>query len=233
MMDPGSAQQAREVSYLWFVTFGFVTVTFISTVLQVWRAKENLKSMLLRMNEGELRYKIGPREILEDIKKDKEMKRSLLDHMEKELSSEILQFILRVDEWKKFIADPKNDEVSPGKNQRAREIYDEFIRSGAINEVNLPSTMKEDLWNVFAGSGSNGIVASVFDKAQNEATDLLIKDSLPRFVSKHAKLWVHRKKSVYSLKDKGSSNKSSERENSPTASVYDIEAYSTIGNSLS
>ena len=235
-IDPGSVQASRSISFFWGIALTYIAMTFISTVLQVRRAKQNLAALLLRMNEEALRNKVDVKEILEDIKKDKEMKRSLFDHMQKELSSEILEFIIRVDEWRSFVSDPKNEHVSPGKNQRAREIYDEFIRPLAINEVNLSSLIKDALYNIFnGGGGANTITIVVFDKAYEEATNLLINDTLPRFIDKHKKVWAKQSTNTSTTTttttvEKISNNKTSSKENTPKGTINNDDEDAIVFN---
>uniref|UniRef100_A0A914EFB6 RGS domain-containing protein n=1 Tax=Acrobeloides nanus TaxID=290746 RepID=A0A914EFB6_9BILA len=89
-----------------------------------------------------------------------------------ELSEENLRFWFEVEEFKKL----KNGKKST--LARAHQIYDEYIREQAPNEVNLDSATKA----ATKAALESGAKPDTFNLAQARIEQLMSKDSYPRFV---------------------------------------------------
>jgi len=78
----------------------------------------------------------------------------------------------------------RRSERDPEKFEKIRrsavEVVDEFVKEGAMKQINVPASVREQIEK--AVSDSDNIDITVFDEAQAEIFNLMKKDTLPRFV---------------------------------------------------
>ena len=164
LTDPGAAYVHSRFNFRIISLFGGLLAMYIQTVHQVLIAKRIKHDVIQSPN-------FNREDLFLDVRRDKHLNRRLRMFLENELSGEILNFLDRVDDFKR-------DFEREGRNLRARQIYDEFIIQRAPHEVNLSYGTKQDVTNrIMTGH----IDFNIFDDAYAEVRDALLKDGFTRF----------------------------------------------------
>jgi len=107
------------------------------------------------------------------------------EHLANEWAVENLKFWSQVETFRGQYANFKKVKDA---NRAAVQIFNTFIRHGAVMDVNIPSFMRDKLTDFFDKHSQSdpdfaavAIPATVFDEAQREIYNLMEKDSFQRF----------------------------------------------------
>lgn len=107
------------------------------------------------------------------------------DHLANEWAVENLRFWSQVESFKSSYDRFKSVRES---NLVAWQTYETFIRPGAVLDVNLPSSVRDQIINIFETKlnedpefAVGAIPSTVFDGAQKEVFDLMERDGFQRF----------------------------------------------------
>jgi hypothetical protein len=90
----------------------------------------------------------------------------------KEFNTENLHFYTSILEYRDQLED-----IQKTINETAQKVIDHYIKAGAIEQVNIPATMREDILTKF----KSGATAHLFDRAAEEIHGIMKKDTHPRF----------------------------------------------------
>jgi hypothetical protein len=94
--------------------------------------------------------------------------------LEKEFALENLLF------WDEVTRFKTNYRALIDSRKAAEDIYQLFISEQSVMQVNLPSSTRREL-DILFGNNTSIISADVFDKAQEEVFQLMVRDSFSRF----------------------------------------------------
>ncbi|GMI38768.1 hypothetical protein TeGR_g4414 [Tetraparma gracilis] len=99
------------------------------------------------------------------VLRDAELNQQFRDFLKKEWALESFEFWAAVQEY-------------TGDKKDAEKIFNEFVKQGSEQEVNLPSTMVGKI----ASDLKEELLDGIFEAAEDEITGLLARDKLPRFL---------------------------------------------------
>jgi hypothetical protein len=192
-IDPGQLYRTHGlVNWKIFILLSYPWTIYAQTLHQVIVAKM-LKQQLIVSNL------FGRGDRFVDVMKDKVLKEDLRQHLNRELSSEILLFLEAVDEFKSMASLHISLSSSPDRTEkpfiglmngdvyrmRVKRIYDMFIKKGAPDEINIGSNLREDvLLKIIQNNQGDVIDFGVFDQAYEEVKNNLLKDGFARFLNK-------------------------------------------------
>jgi hypothetical protein len=166
LFDPGDAFKHREMNWRWIIA--------IASFLFGWGQSGLVVIIALRTKRAVLRKdSIVPREKLDDVLADPVRKNKLYDHLTRELSHESILFMDAVTKYKRLYE-------KEGKNSRAREVYDTFIRPRSHLEINISHATRDKV--IDEVERGRDIGKNVFDDAYEEVKYMLLTDSFARFL---------------------------------------------------
>ncbi len=117
---------------------------------------------------------------------DSQMQLKFMDHLRREYTAEMLDFLVEVGEWRKM-------EHGVEKKEKEKHIYRYFIKEDSLKEVNLPAWIKVSLRRKLEPSADNLIVRTtstmpnlqekrdIFHDAYIHIKDVLFVDSYVRY----------------------------------------------------
>ncbi|KAH9261826.1 hypothetical protein BASA81_000482 [Batrachochytrium salamandrivorans] len=173
LTDPGQIQGDNQFRWRIILLFTVAWVVYYQTVHQVIMSKSfKLRQELLISNT------FNYEERFQDIMANKWTKRELRRHMNGELSSEIIDFLEAVQQFKIEYTSLANGGV---QLVAASEIYDTFVKRGARREVNLSYAIREATTQALMEQGKD-ISFGVFDAAYDTVKRAFLADGFPRFL---------------------------------------------------
>ena len=107
---------------------------------------------------------------------DEYMSQMLLAYLEKEYAHESYVFYKNVEVFKKKFS--QDLDVS---KSRAKKMYEQFVKEGGADQINIPSGMVSKI--TAAMEGSEKLTPEVFDDAAKEVVTMLARDKVPRFLN--------------------------------------------------
>ena len=170
LTDPGGAYANGKFDWRFFLNFSCLSSLYVQTVHQILIARR-LKRQLLQMPN------INRSERFEDVRRDKELASRLRSFLDAELSSEILKFLDAVDNF-------RTNYDKEGTQQRAKKIFEDFIRLHSPFEVNISSELR---YNLQAKLAYGLIEIHAFDDVYTLVKESLLVDGFARFLQKLAK----------------------------------------------
>jgi len=160
-------------SFDWLVSLSIVWVYFSLCILPVIKAYRDSKRVISS--------RIDFRSLFSSV----QFQKLFGEHLVSEWSVENLRFFNQVNAFRDNYPTFKSSKEA---NVVALQIYDTFIKPGAVMEVNIPATARERLVEDFKMLTHNTkdltsvqIERTIFDEAQGEILELMERDSFARF----------------------------------------------------
>eukprot|EP00514_Thraustochytrium_sp_LLF1b_P001151 CAMPEP_0184511738 /NCGR_PEP_ID=MMETSP0198_2-20121128/2510_1 /TAXON_ID=1112570 /ORGANISM="Thraustochytrium sp., Strain LLF1b" /LENGTH=479 /DNA_ID=CAMNT_0026901721 /DNA_START=292 /DNA_END=1731 /DNA_ORIENTATION=+ len=172
-VDPGGIREAGLFDYQWILSFFVLIFHGIQCPYQVY------KTYTTSGNSRETVMTLG--EVLDDPEGNILMQKYLAT----EFSAENLYFVNAVADFRDRCTE---ENATPTSKQRAAKlVYDSFIKTNAMLEVNISGSNKRKLGKVIT---SGNVEIDMFDDAESEIITILASDSFPRFQrSAMYKMW--------------------------------------------
>ena len=163
LVDPGNLYSMHLFNWKILLIFSVCATIYIQTIHQVIMSQLLQRQLLLSgyINQVE-RFK--------DVMNNKGLKQDLRNHLNSELSGEILPFLESVENFK---ANFDRD----GSEHRSNDIFDTFIVRFAPLEINLSSATRDKLLD-----HRDLVSPEMFDKAYDEIKVNLLNDGFARYL---------------------------------------------------
>jgi len=123
----------------------------------------------------------GREALVDEIAKSTELLEIFEEHLTKEFTLENMRFYMEALKFKSQFFDNKDKSIV-----KARKLYNVYVSSAAIFQVNLPGVVKHPLDDLLNKSlkdiDKDKICPELFDDAVREIKHLLVSDIMVRFV---------------------------------------------------
>jgi len=182
LADPGQVYQQGLFNWRFIIFLASVSIVYIQTVHQVLIARQ-IKHQLIASHDFDRADRFA------DVMKDRVLKDQLKNHLNGELSNEILLFLDAVNSFK-HNGNTASLTLGPQAaldqfKRHAKRIYDGFVAKNAPNEINISFDQREAILVRLVKLNQQGAVDyTIFDEAYEEVKTNFLRDGFGRFLTK-------------------------------------------------